>query len=146
MSEVIIDLPVVADAGVSLRYQTAGAAGMDLTAKLESPVRIGVGQRVPIPTGVRVAIPAGYEGTVRPRSGLVFKHGVMTAFGTIDSDYRGELVVLLMNFGDMSYVINPGDRIAQLVISSVSRANVVPVEVLPETDRGSNGFGSTGVA
>lgn len=140
----MIDLPVVG--GADLRYQTEGAAGLDLVARLQSPVRIGVGQRAPIPTGVRVAIPAGHEGTIRPRSGLVFKHGIMTAFGTIDSDYRGELVILLINFGDDSYVVNPGDRVAQLVISPVVRANVVSVAELPETARGEGGFGSTGVA
>ncbi|MCX7600284.1 MAG: dUTP diphosphatase, partial [Armatimonadetes bacterium] len=107
-------------------YETEGAAGMDLRAHLDAPVTIASGGRALIPTGLRLAIPPGYEGQVRPRSGLAHRFGVtiLNAPGTIDSDYRGEIKVLLVNFGAEDFTVHPGDRIAQLVISPVAKAEL----------------------
>nr|WP_308789548.1 dUTP diphosphatase [Polyangium mundeleinium] len=127
-------------------YQSAGAVGLDLCAAVVDEVSIGRGERKLVPTGVRVAIPEGYEGQVRPRSGLALKHGitVLNAPGTIDPDYRGELMVLLINHGDAPFVVRRGERIAQLVICPVARAELVVAESLDETVRGVGGYGSTG--
>ena len=127
-------------------YQTEEAAGMDLHAAIETPVDIGPGSRELIPTGIKLAIPSGYEGQVRPRSGLALRHGVtvLNAPGTIDADYRGEVKVVLVNLGSEVFRVNPGDRIAQLVISPVARARLVHVRVLPGSERGEGGYGSTG--
>ena len=133
---------------VAPAYMTAGAAGMDLASAADAPVTLGPGQRAAVPTGLVLEIPEGYEGQVRPRSGLARKHGVTLANapGTIDSDYRGEVVVLLVNLGQEAHVIAPGDRIAQLVIAPVTRVDLVEAEAddLSSTDRGSGGFGHTG--
>lgn len=140
---------VQAQEGATLpRYETEGAAGMDLRAHLDAPMSIEPGQRVLIPTGLRVAIPPGYEGQVRPRSGLAQRHGVtiLNAPGTVDSDYRGEIKVILVNLGQDAFTVNPGDRIAQLVIAPVARAELVQVEELPESERGEGGFGHTGTS
>jgi dUTP pyrophosphatase len=128
------------------RYQTAGAAGMDLHAALEAPIVLAPGARAKVPAGLAMAIPPGFEGQVRPRSGLAAKTGVtvLNAPGTIDSDYRGEVQVLLVNLGDADAVINPLDRVAQLVIAPVARAELRLSESLPDTPRGSGGYGSTG--
>ncbi|WP_394849873.1 dUTP diphosphatase [Pendulispora brunnea] len=128
------------------RYQTAGSAGMDLVAALEKPVRIKPMERVLIPTGLRFAIPPQFEGQVRPRSGLAANDGltVLNAPGTIDSDYRGEAKVLLVNLGSKAVTIAPLDRIAQLVIAPVARAQLFEVAALDETARGEGGYGSTG--
>lgn len=128
------------------RYQTDGAVGLDLAAALTAPVTIAPGERQLIPTGFAIAIPEGYEGQVRPRSGLALRHGVtvLNAPGTIDPDYRGEVKVLLVNLGQEAFVIGPGERIAQLVICPVARAELVPVTSLEETARGAGGYGSTG--
>jgi dUTP pyrophosphatase len=125
---------------------SAGAAGLDLAAALDAPVSIPPGHRLLVPTGLAMAIPAGYEGQVRPRSGLAIKHGVtcLNAPGTIDSDYRGEVKVILVNHGQEPFAIAHGDRIAQLVIAPVTRVDLAAVERLDETDRGAGGFGSTG--
>ncbi len=127
-------------------YQTAGSAGADLCADLAEPLTLGPGERALIPTGFAVAIPIGFEGQVRPRSGLAVKQGVTipNAPGTIDSDYRGELQVALINLGQAPVTIQRGDRIAQLVIGPVVRAEFTLVEDLDGTERGSGGFGSTG--
>ncbi len=127
-------------------YATAGSAGMDLRAAIDSPVAIPPGGRVAVPTGIAIAIPEGYEAQVRPRSGLAIKHGVtvVNAPGTIDSDYRGEVAVILGNLGDSAFVINRGDRIAQVVVAPVSRAEWRVISDLDETARGAGGFGSTG--
>jgi dUTP pyrophosphatase len=126
------------------RYQTAGAAGMDLRA--DEPVDLAPGERRLVPTGIAVAIPAGWEGQVRPRSGLALKLGLGIANGpgTIDSDYRGEVGVILVNWGADAVRLARGERIAQLVIAPVARATVVEVTELPGTGRGGGGFGSTG--
>lgn len=127
-------------------YQTAGAAGMDLVAAVEAPTTIAPGARALVPTGLALALPEGYEGQVRPRSGLAARHGVtvLNAPGTIDADYRGEVQVILVNHGEAPFVVSRGDRIAQLVVAAVTRAAPVVVADLDETDRGSGGFGSTG--
>lgn len=127
-------------------YQTAGAAGLDLAACLDAPVSLAPGEIIAVPTGWAVAIERGYEGQVRPRSGLATKHGITVpnAPGTIDCDYRGELRVALINLGRTTFEITHGMRIAQLVISPVVRATVITTTDLDETERGSGGFGSTG--
>lgn len=127
-------------------YRTAGAAGLDLEAALEAPIVLKPGQRRLIPTGLCLEIPPGYEGQVRPRSGLALKHGIgmVNAPGTIDSDYRGEVGVLLINHGEEPFEVTPGARIAQLVICPVVQAELVEVESLSSTERAGGGYGSTG--
>jgi dUTP pyrophosphatase len=127
------------------RYMTPGAAGMDVCAAIEGPIRIGSLERARVPSGFAIAIPRGYEGQVRPRSGAAWKHGlsIPNAPGTIDSDYRGEVAVLLVNLGSEPVTIEPGQRIAQLVICPVARAELVEVDELDDTTRGSGGFGHT---
>jgi dUTP pyrophosphatase len=129
------------------RYMTEGAAGLDLAAALDAPVTLAPGERALVPTGLALAIPPGFEGQVRPRSGLAVKHGItcLNSPGTIDADYRGEVKVLLVNHGREPFVIQSGERIAQLVIAQVSRAVLVDVAELSGTARGAGGFGSTGV-
>lgn len=130
-------------------WQTAGAAGADLHAAIEAPVVLSPGERRVVPTGVAIALPGGLEAQVRPRSGLAVRHGVtvLNAPGTIDADYRGEILVPLIHHGDSPLTLSRGDRIAQLVIAPVVRADWVPVEVLPQdTARGEGRFGSTGVS
>jgi len=126
------------------RYQTAGAAGLDLRA--DEDVLLAPGERRPVPTGLAVEIPPGHEGQVRPRSGLAARHGIgmVNAPGTIDSDYRGEVVVILVNHGQAPFAARRGERIAQLVIAPVARVEVELAERLSDTDRGDRGFGSTG--
>lgn len=129
------------------RRMSAEAAGLDLAACLpDGPETLGPGERRLIPTGVALAIPAGHEGQVRPRSGLALRHGIsiVNAPGTIDADYRGELKVLLINLGDAPFVVQHGERIAQLVVAPVAMAGVREVERLPDAARGEGGFGSTG--
>lgn len=128
-------------------YATDGASGMDLRAFIDEPVILKPMERRLIPTGLFVQIPEGYEGQVRARSGLAIKHGIglVNSIGTIDSDYRGELKIPVINFGNESFTINNGDRIAQLVIASYERVAPIIVSDLDETDRGEGGFGHTGV-
>jgi dUTP pyrophosphatase len=127
-------------------YQTSGAAGADIHARLQETVHLAPGQRFLVPTGLRLQLPAGYEAQVRPRSGLAVKYGVtcLNSPGTIDSDYRGELKVLLVNLGSEAFDITDGERIAQLVVAPVVMADFIPVVQLSETIRGEAGFGSTG--
>jgi len=127
------------------RYMTDGAAGMDVRAALEQPIEIAPGARTLVPCGFAIAIPRGYEAQVRPRSGLALKHGlsIPNAPGTIDSDYRGEVAVILVNLGTESVRIATGDRVAQLVIAPVVRAELEEVEELEDTERGAGGFGHT---
>jgi dUTP pyrophosphatase len=127
-------------------YQSEHAAGMDLMADIEAPFVIVPMSRVAVPTGFAIEIPPGFEGQVRPRSGLAFKEGVtvINAPGTIDADYRGEVKVLLVNLGNDSVLLNPGDRVAQLVIAPVIRASIEEVDNLKDTARGDGGFGHTG--
>jgi dUTP pyrophosphatase len=129
------------------RYATEYASGLDLSAALEAPMELPPGRHVSVPTGLAIALPPGYEGQVRPRSGLAAKHAVtvLNAPGTIDEDYRGEVRVLLVNLGDQPYLIQPGDRIAQLVVAPVMRVAVQRADdPLDQTARGAGGFGSTG--
>ncbi|MDR2467993.1 MAG: dUTP diphosphatase [Spirochaetaceae bacterium] len=127
-------------------YETAGAAGMDVYALLDDPVMLTPGARVLIPTGLALEIPSGYEAQIRPRSGRALKSGltVLNAPGTIDSDYRGELAIILINLGEKTEIINDGDRIAQMVFSPVLQAVLEVTETLSQTERGYEGFGSTG--
>ena len=126
-------------------YMTEGAAGLDLAAALDAPLVLAPGARAMVPTGLALAIPPGYEGQVRPRSGLATRQGVtcLNTPGTIDSDYRGEVRVILINLGQEPVTIQHGDRIAQLVVAAVARLSVVEGEI-DATERGSGGFGSTG--
>ncbi len=128
------------------RYQTPGSAGCDLLAAIIDPITIAPMQRVAVPTGLAMAVPFGYEAQVRPRSGNAIRHGLtmINSPGTIDSDYRGEVKVLLVNFGSRPYTIHRGDRIAQLVITPIVQVHIVSVDDLDATERGSGGFGSTG--
>ena len=129
-------------------YQSEHAAGLDLLAAVpeDTPLLLLPGQRALVPTGLTIALPSGYEAQVRPRSGLASKHGitVLNAPGTIDADYRGEIGVLLINHGEVPFPIRRGERIAQMVIASVARVELVPATSLSVTERGSGGFGSTG--
>lgn len=127
-------------------YSTAASAGMDIRANLESDVILGEGKRVLIPTGLFLEIPAGYEAQIRPRSGLAINKGIsiLNSPGTIDSDYRGEVCIIMINLSDEDFVIKDGDRICQMVISRHERAEWVNVDILEETKRGSGGFGHTG--
>jgi dUTP pyrophosphatase len=133
------DLPLPA-------YETAGAAGMDLRAAIDAPMTLAPMERAGIPSGIAIAVPEGYEAQVRARSGLAFRSGIacVNAPGTVDSDYRGEIKVILVNLGQEPVTFQRGDRIAQLVIAPVARAVWSEVASLDETDRGGGGFGSTG--
>ena len=127
-------------------YQTEHSAGVDLYAAVENEVVLEAGEWKLIPTGIAVAIPEGYEGQVRPRSGLALKHGIglLNAPGTIDADYRGEVGIILFNFSKKPFVIKRGDRIAQMVFAQLIKASFETVEILSKTDRGAGGFGHTG--
>lgn len=150
MSAITIDVQQLPHgAGLALpAYQTAQAAGLDLLAAVpqDTPLVLESGKYALVPTALTIALPAGFEAQVRPRSGLAAKHGVtvLNAPGTIDADYRGEIGVLLINHGAAAFTIQRGERIAQLVIGAVVRAELVTVTALGETDRGAGGFGSTG--
>jgi dUTP pyrophosphatase len=128
------------------RYQTAHAAGLDLHAATDAPVELAPGEIRLVPCGIAIAVPIGYEAQVRPRSGLATKHGISmpNAPGTIDADYRGEVRVPLINLGPASFTVEPGMRIAQMVISPVAQCAVEEVNELEDTERGHGGFGSTG--
>lgn len=148
----MLDVPVQVLAhgeGLALpAYQSGGAAGLDLHAAIaaNTPMTLEAGARALLPTGIAIALPHGFEAQVRPRSGLAVKHGltVLNAPGTVDSDYRGEIKVALLNLGAEPVIIERGMRIAQLVVAPVMQARLVAVETLPDTKRGSGGFGSSG--
>ena len=129
-------------------YETTGSAGMDLRAAVpeDAPITLEPGARVLVPTGLKIALDQGWEAQIRPRSGLALKHGISAPNtpGTIDSDYRGEVGVILINLGQEPFVIRRGERIAQMVIAAVAQATVVEVGTLDDTARGAGGFGSTG--
>lgn len=142
------EIKCVAKDGVAVpSYETSGAAGADVRAFLNEPVVIPVGKRAMIPTGLFFAIPEGFEIQVRPRSGLAAKNGVtvLNTPGTIDSDYRGEVKIILINLGDADFTVNNGDRIAQFIVAPVTQGIFVKTDKLDETERGDGGFGSTGV-
>ncbi|MFA7288599.1 MAG: dUTP diphosphatase [Melioribacteraceae bacterium] len=128
------------------KYETLGSSGLDIRAAIKEMKIISAGKYALIPTNISVEIPEGYEIQIRPRSGLAAKHGigVLNSPGTIDSDYRGEIKIILFNFSDTDFVINRGDRIAQMVISEVIKGNFIISESLKESKRGANGFGHTG--
>mgnify|MGYP001001864943 FL=1 len=128
-------------------YATPQSAGMDLRANIEAPITLKPMERRLIPTGLYIALPIGYEAQIRPRSGLALKHGitVLNTPGTIDADYRGELMVLLVNFSDSDFIINDGERIAQMVIARHEQGIFEVVETLDDTERGTGGYGHTGV-
>ena len=143
-----VSVKIIAEKGAVIpEYKTTGAAGADVCAHIESDLVIPVGKSAMIPTGLFFEIPEGYEIQVRPRSGLAAKNGVtvLNTPGTIDSDYRGELRVILINLGNEDFTIHNNDRIAQIIIAPVTQAVFVPAESLSETERGTGGFGSTGV-
>jgi dUTP pyrophosphatase len=140
-----IAVPVVLSEDARLpEYQTSGSAGMDV--RSSEAVELAPMERKLVPTGIRIAVPPGYEAQMRPRSGLAIKHGIsmVNTPGTIDSDYRGELRVILINLGQESVRLEKGERIAQMVLCPVVRAELTPTDELPETERGEGGFGSTG--
>ena len=128
-------------------YATPGSAGMDLRANIDSPITLAPGERKLIPTGIHIALPVGCEAQVRPRSGLALKYGIGLAnmLGTIDSDYRADVGVILINLGQEDFIVNDGDRIAQLVIAKYEIAEWEVVDKLDETERGEGGYGHTGV-
>ncbi|MDE6809132.1 MAG: dUTP diphosphatase [Muribaculaceae bacterium] len=128
-------------------YATVDSAGMDVRANLDSPVTLNPMQRALIPTGLKVELPSGYEMQIRPRSGLALKHGItlVNTPGTIDADYRGEIGVILINLSDRPFVVNDGERIAQMVVAPYTRVTWEDADSINETDRGDGGFGHTGV-
>lgn len=129
------------------QYSTACSAGMDLRANIDSPIVLRPFQRALVPTGLFISLPEGYEAQVRPRSGLAFKYGitVLNTPGTIDADYRGEIGVILVNLGQEDFVVNDGERIAQMVVARYEQVELLAVETLDETERGAGGFGHSGV-
>lgn len=140
-------MPLEHAVGLNLpTYATEQSAGMDLSAAIEEPIELAPGERALIPTGLSIALPAGYEAQVRPRSGLALKHGVtvLNTPGTIDADYRGEIGVILINHGQDAFTVERGMRVAQMVIAQHSNIDWDVVENLEESDRGEGGFGSTG--
>ncbi len=134
------DLPLPA-------YESEGSSGMDIRAHVKEPVLVKPGKIKFIPTGVAISVPAGYEAQIRPRSGLALHHGIgmVNSPGTIDSDYRGEIGIILINWADEPFLVKRGDRIAQMIISRIYRADLEIVDDLDETSRGSGGFGHTGI-
>jgi len=147
VEELRIEIKRVRPSSLSLpAYMTEGAAGMDLCADVEVPIEIAPAQRVLIPTGIAIALPVGFEAQIRPRSGLALKHGMalVNSPGTIDSDYRGEIRIPLINLDGAPQEIAHGERIAQMLVARVVRIAWEPAESLPDTERGAGGFGSTG--
>jgi dUTP pyrophosphatase len=138
---------IVAKGAILPQYSTKGSSGADVRAAISSPITLMPGQRALVPTGLSVEIPEGFEIQVRPRSGLALKNGVtvLNSPGTIDADYRGEIGIVLINLGQEPFVINDGDRIAQLVVASVVQCEFAVAESLITTERGSGGYGSTGM-
>lgn len=143
----MMKIKVISLSGILPQYETEGSAGMDIKAYLEEPVTLKPGKRALIPTGLFLEIPEDFEVQIRARSGLAVKHGIglTNGIGTIDSDYRGEIKVSLINWGEEDFTINNGERIAQMVVSRYEKAELEEVEVISETTRGSGGFGHTGL-
>ena len=143
----MIDLPVINTSPYKLpNYATSSSAGLDLRANIKKPLYLKPFQRILIPTGLKISLPEKFEGQIRPRSGLALKHGitVLNSPGTIDSDFKGEVGVILINLSDEKYKIKPGDRIAQMIISSFSNVKWKLVDDIGQSKRGNSGFGSTG--
>ena len=142
-----IEVKVVREKGVELsKYETEGSAGMDVRANIKEPITLKSLERILVPTGLKVAIPEGYEIQVRPRSGLAIKHGItmLNTPGTVDSDYRGELKVIVVNLSNEAYTIEPDERIGQFVLNKIEQIEFIEVEELDSTERGEGGFGHTG--
>ena len=142
-----VEVKVVREKGVELpKYETKGSAGMDVRANIKEPITLNSLERILIPTGLKVAIPEGYEIQVRPRSGLAIKHGItmLNTPGTVDSDYRGELKVIVVNLSNEAYTIEPNERIGQFVLNKIEQIEFIEVEELDSTERGEGGFGHTG--
>jgi dUTP pyrophosphatase len=142
-----MNINIINKSGLPLpKYETAHAAGMDLSACIEEDLVLKPMQRQLVPTGLYIEVPVGYEAQIRPRSGLAYKHGIsiVNAPGTIDADYRGEIKVLLINLSDTNFVITNGDRIAQMLVAKHEVVSWTPVEALNETQRGEGGYGHTG--
>lgn len=146
MNDVILKVERLAHCQAMPEYATAGSAGLDLCLASDKEIEILPGERDKLPTGIKVEIPEGYEGQVRPRSGLAARAGISltNCIGTIDSDFRGEVMVLIINHGKEPYIFKPGERIAQLVVMPVPRIQVVEVDSVNDSLRGQGGFGSTG--
>jgi dUTP pyrophosphatase len=146
MDSVLIPIMTLRPGAALPAYQSAGAAGMDVTAAIDDPIEIPSGEHRLVPCGFAIAVPRGFEAQVRPRSGLAATHGVtvLNTPGTIDSDYRGEVKVILINHGRAPFTVTPSMRIAQLVVAPVAHVTWSPAEELPETSRGGGGFGHTG--
>lgn len=142
-----MEIKIKSESGIVPAYETAGSAGMDIRAYLKEPVELLPGQRALIPTGIYLEIPEGYEVQIRARSGLAIKRGIglVNGIGTIDSDYRGEVKIALINWGDEPFVINNGERVAQMVAARYEKVEFTVADKLSETERGSGGFGHTGV-
>ena len=142
-----VEVKVVREKGVELpKYETKGSAGMDVRANIKEPITLKSLERILIPTGLKVAIPEGYEIQVRPRSGLAITHGItmLNTPGTVDSDYRGELKVIVVNLSNEAYTIEPNERIGQFVLNKIEQIEFIEVEELESTERGEGGFGHTG--
>jgi dUTP pyrophosphatase len=141
-----VRIKIVSSNGTLPRYETKGAAGMDLRALLGEPIVLNPGERCLVPTGIYIELPEGYEAQIRARSGLAIRHGIglVNGIGTIDSDYRGEIKVGLINWGEESFIINNGDRIAQMVVTRYETVEWEPVDELGDSLRGAGGFGHTG--
>lgn len=142
-----MEIKIKSESGIVPEYETAGSAGMDIRAYLKEPVELLPGQRALIPTGIYLEIPEGYEVQIRARSGLAIKRGIglVNGIGTIDSDYRGEVKIALINWGDEPFVISNGERVAQMVAARYEKVEFTVADELSETERGSGGFGHTGV-
>ena len=142
-----MEITIKSESGIDPAYETAGSAGMDIRAFLKEPVELLPGQRALIPTGIYLEIPEGYEVQIRARSGLAIKRGIglVNGIGTIDSDYRGEVKIALINWGDEPFVISNGERVAQMVAARYEKVEFTVADELSETERGSGGFGHTGV-
>lgn len=142
-----MEIKIKSESGIVPTYETAGSAGMDIRAYLKEPVELLPGQRALIPTGIYLEIPEGYEVQIRARSGLAIKRGIglVNGIGTIDSDYRGEVKIALINWGDEPFVISNGERVAQMVAARYEKVEFTVADELSETERGSGGFGHTGV-
>ena len=142
-----MEIKIKSESGIAPAYETAGSAGMDIRAYLKEPVELLPGQRALIPTGIYLEIPEGYEVQIRARSGLAIKRGIglVNGIGTIDSDYRGEVKIALINWGDEPFVISNGERVAQMVAARYEKVEFTVADELSETERGSGGFGHTGV-
>ncbi|MDR2355685.1 MAG: dUTP diphosphatase [Clostridiales Family XIII bacterium] len=140
-------IKIKTESGFLPAYESPGAAGMDLRASSDAPIVLRAGERALVPTGLFIALPPGYEAQVRARSGLAIRYGIglVNGTGTIDSDYRGEIKVPMINWGDADFTIRRGDRIAQMIVARCERVEWEAVSALPETERGAGGFGHTGV-